>query len=107
MLNFVGALQPVKPSAKKELEYEALPRICGKGRCEDHDDAKEQLKQLYKREYPKWAQYVDDEHRCFGGVFVFDCTPYELMEKAADETSKNLIQAIYEDAVELAPFVYE
>jgi hypothetical protein len=111
-LNFLGALQPVRPVVVDKdqlientapMNYEALPRVCGRGQCMSHADAKQQLKVLFKREYPEYAGYIDDERCCFGGVFVFDCTPYELMEKAADNESMELIRKMYEEAVELAP----
>ena len=101
MPNFLGALQPVAPDGSGKLI--GLPRVCGKGRCKDHADAMNQLKTLYKQEQPEHAAAVDNAQQCFGGVFVFDCSPYELMEKAADEESMRLIQNIYEEATELEP----
>jgi hypothetical protein len=101
--NFLGALQPVVET--DDGKNEALPRVCGRGTCDDQTDALKQLRGLYKREYPQHCAAVDDEKRCFGGVFLFDCTPYELMEKAADSDSQRLIREIYENAIELGPFV--
>ncbi len=107
-MNFLGALQPVKTTRlfKRQPTKVALPRLCAKGQCKDHDDAKEQLRQYYKKEYPEHSRLVDDPKACFGGIFVFDCTPYELIEKAADEQSAKLIQEMYEEAVELSPLTY-
>jgi hypothetical protein len=103
MMNFLGALQPLKKTAEGKLE--ALKRVCGSGQCKNHADAKKQLQELYKREYPDAAEWVDDDKSCLGGVFVFECTPYELIEKAANEESADMIRAIYDDAIELSPFV--
>jgi hypothetical protein len=102
-INFLGALQPVAPAGNGN--FRALPRICARGQCEGHEDAKEQLKQLYLQEHPEYGPFIENEHLCHGGVFVFDCSPYELIEKAADDESARLIQEIYEDAIELSPFV--
>jgi hypothetical protein len=103
MNNFIGAIQPLLRTPSDQMH--ALPRVCGRGQCKDHDDAKQQLLMLFKEEHPEFASAVDNKNNILGGIFVFDCTPYELMEKAADETSKELIQKIYEDAIELAPFI--
>ncbi len=113
MYNYLGAMQPVSPAKAAELrkagraptneDLEGMPRVCGKGRCENQADAKAQMRYLYKKEHPEYTQYVDDEHCCFGGVFVFKCSPFELIEKAADETSAEIIRKIYDDAIEVTP----
>lgn len=116
MLNFLGALQPVKPIIKTgralckstslaKTDYEALPRVSGRGQCISQEDAKRQLKALYKREYPQYADFVDNDKLCFGGVLVFDCTPYELIEKTANDESADIVRQMYEDSVELSPFI--
>lgn len=110
MPNFFGGLQPVKPkfehmSYKPGVSREMVecPRVCGKGQCTDEADAREQLAKLYKETYPEYSKWVDDKKSCFGGIFIFECTPYEVIEKAADANSAALIQRIYEESVELAP----
>lgn len=108
MQNFLGALQAVKPNPKAKTDkdrYTALPRICGKGQCDGEEDALQQLKDLYKREQPTYSEYIDSDKTCVGGVFIFDCTPYELIEKAADPETEELIKAMYEDAIEISPFI--
>lgn len=102
MLNFIGTLQPVVQSPSAAVV--TLARICGRGVCEDQDDAVAQLKTLYKRMHPEYAAHVDNKS-CVGGVIVFDCTPYEVIEQAADESSAQMIRDIYDEAIELAPFV--
>lgn len=110
MQNFLGALQPVMPNGTRNRPeetsiYTNLPRVTACGRCNDQDDAMQQLKRLYKRAHPDLAPYVDDDKTCFGGVFMFDCTPYELIEKAADEETANIIRSMYDDAEQLTPFI--
>lgn len=102
MHNFIGTLQPVVQAPDNEIVK--LERICGSGVCEDPDDAVAQLRTLYKREHPEYAAHVDNKS-CMGGVIVFDCTLFEVIERAADETSAQMIRDIYDEAIELAPFV--
>lgn len=104
---FLGSLQVVSHltpvSADEETLYHAeTPPLAFTGLCDSYKEAQDKMRKHLKEKYPEKEDLVDDAH-CVGGLLIYDedMTIYELIEKAADDNSKRLIEKMYAEAIEL------
>lgn len=100
MINFMVALQPLDV-----ITGEGKVMLVCTGRANDANDAEAQCKTKYRELYPAQAELADASNNWLGATFVFNCSIWELIEKAADNHTKKLIQRLYDMSIELTPIL--